>query len=538
MAIRGSLREASLPDVLQLLAMGKKTGCLSVTHRQQFGTIHFERGRISHAAIVNRRDRLGDILVKHGLVSPAALEEAIAAQAAQPQRRIGDLLVAGGHLGREELHEYLKHQIEEAVYLLFTWSQGTFTFEPDVVPDPQDITVSISPESLLLEGARRVDEWSLIEKKIPSLDIVFSLDRDHLAESDVDVTAEQEVVIPLVDGRRDVSAIVEESGLDEFQVGKALFGLATAGFLRRLGRSRGPETAALESRVAEHRNLGVAFYRTSMFDEAQREFKRVVELRGGDAQAEFHLGLVALRQGRLEDAIRTFRGCASRPGGLSAALVNLAYALERAGRIDEARASLVDAAAARPTDPMVRLAQGVLALRGGDAMAAARHLDECTALWAPDERPAAWYHYAALVSALRGDLDRAMMLLEDGVRAHPRAAALHNNLAVVLERRGRYEEAAASVERAISEDPSQAASHKNAGDLHYRAGRYDDALECYQRAVRADPSLGGDVYLKMGNIRYRQRERDEAARYWEQSLSLAPDNPMARNNLEMARRLA
>jgi hypothetical protein len=121
MAIRGSLREASLPDVLQLLAMGKKTGCLSISHRQQFGTIHFDRGRISHAAIVNRRDRLGDILVKHGLVSPAALEAAITAQAAQPQRRIGDLLVTAGHLRREQLHEYLKHQIEEAVYLLFTW---------------------------------------------------------------------------------------------------------------------------------------------------------------------------------------------------------------------------------------------------------------------------------------------------------------------------------------------------------------------------------------------------------------------------------
>lgn len=538
MAIRGSLREASLPDVLQLLAMGKKTGCLSVTHRQQFGTIHFERGRISHAAIVNRRDRLGDILVKHGLVSPAALEKAIAEQAAQPQRRIGDLLVAAGHIRREQLHEYLKHQIEEAVYLLFTWSQGTFTFEPDVLPDAQDVTASISPESLLLEGARRVDEWSLIEKKIPSFDIVFSLDREHLAESDVEVTAEQEVVIPLIDGRRDVSGIVEESGLDDFQVGKALFGLATAGFLRRLGRSRGPETVAMESRVAEHRNLGIAFYRTSMFDEAQREFKRVTDLRGGDVYAEFHLGLIALRQGRLEDAVRTFRGCASRPGGLSAALVNLAYALERAGRIDEARASLVDAAEARPSDPMVRLAQGVLALRGGDVPAAARHLDECAALWAADARPAAWYHYAGLVAALGGDLDRAVMLLEDGVRAYPRAAALHNNLAVVLERRGRYEEAGVAAERAVTEDPSQAASHKNAGDLHYRLGRYDDALECFLRAVRLDPNLGGDVYLKLGNIRYRRRERDEAVQCWERSLALAPDNPMARNNLDMSRRLA
>ena len=538
MAIRGSLREASLPDVLQLLAMGKKTGCLSVTHRNQFGTIHFERGRISHATIVNRRDRLGDLLVKHGLVSPQALDAAIAAQAADPQRRIGDLLVAAGHIRREQLHEYLKHQIEEAVYLLFTWTQGTFTFEPDVVPDPQDVTVSISPESLLLEGARRVDEWSLIEKKIPSLDIVFSLDREHLTESNVDVTAEQEVVIPLIDGRRDVSAIIEESGLDDFEVGKALFGLASAGFLRKLGRSRGPETLAVEARINEHRNLGVAFYRTAMLDEAMREFKRVVDLRGGDVHAEFHLGLIALRQGRLEDAVRTFRSCASRPNGLSAALVNLAYALERAGRIDEARASLVDAAAARPADPMVRLAQGVLALRGGDIPAAAKHFEECGAMWKPESRPAAWYHYSGLVTALRGDLDRAAMLLEDGVRAFPRAAALYNNLAVVHERRGRYEAAAAAADRAITEDPSQAPAHKNAGDLHYRLGRYDDALECYARAVRLDPNLGGDIYLKLGNIRYRRRERDEAVKLWERSLALAPENPMARNNLDMARRLA
>lgn len=538
MAIRGSLREASLPDVLQLLAMGKKTGCLSVAHKNQFGTIHFERGRISHATIVNRRDRLGDLLVKHGLVSPQALEAAIAAQAADPQRRLGDLLVNAGHLKREQLHEYLKQQIEEAVYLLFTWSQGTFSFEPDVVPDPQDVTVSISPESLLLEGARRVDEWSLIEKKIPSLDIVFSLDREHLVESDVDVTPEQEIVIPLIDGRRDVSAIIEESGLDDFTAGKALFGLATAGFLRRLGRSRGPETLSLESRVAEHRNLGIAFYRTSMFDEALREFKRVVDLRGGDAHAEFHLGLIALRQGRLEDAVRTFRSCATRPGGLTAALVNLAYALERAGRIDEARASLVDAAVARPSDPMVRLAQGVLALRGGDIHASARHFEECAQLWKPEARPAAWYHYTGLVAALRGDLDRAAMLLQDGVRAFPRAAALYNNLAVVLERRGRYEEAAAAADRAITEDPTQATSHKNAGDLFYRLGRYEDALECFARAVRLDPNLGGDVYLKLGNIQYRRRERDEAVQLWERSLALAPENPMARNNLEMARRLA
>ncbi len=79
MAIKGSLKEASLPDVLQLLAMGKKTGCLSVTHRSNFGYIYFDKGRICYASIVNRRDRLGDILVKNGVISQAQLDAAIEA---------------------------------------------------------------------------------------------------------------------------------------------------------------------------------------------------------------------------------------------------------------------------------------------------------------------------------------------------------------------------------------------------------------------------------------------------------------------------
>ena len=65
MAIKGSLSEAGLPDVLQLLSLGRKTGCLSVTDRASLGYIYFEQGRICYATIVNRRDRLGDILVKN-----------------------------------------------------------------------------------------------------------------------------------------------------------------------------------------------------------------------------------------------------------------------------------------------------------------------------------------------------------------------------------------------------------------------------------------------------------------------------------------
>ena len=93
MAIKGSLNEASLPDVLQLLAMGKKSGCLSVTHRQNFGYIYFDKGRICYASIVNRRDRLGDILVKNGLITQAQLDQCVAVQNRQRDKRLGEILV-------------------------------------------------------------------------------------------------------------------------------------------------------------------------------------------------------------------------------------------------------------------------------------------------------------------------------------------------------------------------------------------------------------------------------------------------------------
>src|SRR5690606_25783799 len=159
MAIKGSLKEASLADVCQLLAMGQKTGCLSVTDRSKFGQIFFERGRITYATIVNRPDRLGDLLVRDGVISHDELAEAVRRQAENPDKKLGEWLVELGRITREQLERYIRIQVEEAVYSLFTWSRGSFYFEVDQEPEDTEVRLAINPESLLLEGARRVDEW-------------------------------------------------------------------------------------------------------------------------------------------------------------------------------------------------------------------------------------------------------------------------------------------------------------------------------------------------------------------------------------------
>ena len=183
----------------------------------------------------------------------------------------------------------------------------------------------------------------------------------------------------MIDGRRDVAALVDESGLVS-SGRKALYGLATAGFLHRIGKSKASDAVVREARVDEHRNLGVAFYKTGMYEEATREFRRVAELRPNDGQALFYMALVHLRNDRLPQAEESLREAASQPNAPPAVFHNLAFVLERTDRLDDAQIALEEAATrGGGTDPRIQISLGIVALRRGRLedgealLAAARH---------------------------------------------------------------------------------------------------------------------------------------------------------------------
>src|SRR5688572_29257653 len=253
MAIEGSLQDVALADICQLLAMGMKTGCLSLTDRSNFGYVYFDRGRVIHASVLNRPDRLGELLVRNNVITRAQLSSAMEAQGQEKGLRLGELLVRTGALNEEQLQRYISLQIEEAVYHLFTWNQGSFHFDPDQKPDEGVFLVNISPDALLMEGARRVDEWRLLQKKIPSLDVVFAMEKQP--GPDVELTSEQKKLIPLIDGERTVQELVHESGMVEFEVAKALYGLIQPGFAVRAGQRDAAAAAETGTEAAQHLNL-------------------------------------------------------------------------------------------------------------------------------------------------------------------------------------------------------------------------------------------------------------------------------------------
>jgi tetratricopeptide (TPR) repeat protein len=402
--------------------------------------------------------------------------------------------------------------------------------------------VAISPESLLLEGARRVDEWSLIEKKIPSFDLIFEVDAaKRESTSGIELTEHQEHILQLLDGKRDAKGLVEETALGEFDVGKALYGLIAAGFIHRTGRSTGATRVSLGStgaQVDEARNLGVAFYNTGMLQESSREFRRVINLRATDGGAYFYLGLIALRQARWEEAATQFEGAVERGGARASVLYNLGLALEKSGRLEDAEHAFAEASAKARYDWRILTGWGITALRRGDFEVASGRLDRAAEVSGDVTLSALWYWARSLAHAAAEDYQQAESTLRKGLDIHTTHPVLRNNLAVVLEILGQDEEVERLLASALAEDPWMAEVSKNLGDLYYRTGRFDEAWESYQRSAKLQPDLGDDMYFKLGNIAYKRLDSESAAKLWARAVEINPHHGLARTNIETLKALS
>jgi len=535
MAIEGSLQDVNLADICQLLGLGRKTGCLSITDRSNFGYIYFASGRVIYASVLNRPDRLGELLVRNHVLTRKVLSDAMARQATSRGKRLGEILIEMECIEEDKLQRYIQMQIEEAVYHLFGWNQGSFHFDPDQRPEEDDLfLVDINIESLLMEGARRTDEWSLIEKKLPSFDIVLQLDRNPAErDEEVELSKEQRKVLPFIDGVRTVTEIMNEAGLVEFDTGKALYGLIQGGFVSRAGEKSTVAETGGDQKLQEHLNLGVAFYRSGMMEDAAREFEAALEVDPNQGRANFMLALMAFRKGRLDEALERFDAMPEGVRGSYSVQRNRAVALELLGRYDEALEALDRAHRVRPDDHEVHLLKGMVHLkahRAPRALEALRAYRTSPKLKKPSPL---YYAYTVLASAMAGDLDYAVAVGREGLGQYPESGPILVNTGAVLERRGEVEAAEALYKRAVAVSPAPPQAHKNLGDQEWARGDYEAARVQYERAVKLSPRLGDDIYTRLGTLAFKDNDRDVALLLWRRALDLNPHNETVRTNLEM-----
>ncbi|MFI5213290.1 MAG: DUF4388 domain-containing protein [Gemmatimonadales bacterium] len=343
MAIEGPLKELGLHDVFQLLDLSRKTGVMRVTSqlRDNEGMVAFDRGTIVFAEMRTSPLRIGELLLKAGRITDADLERARAIQHKERgARRLGQVLVEMGAVADRDLVRHVEFQVTEVVFHLLSWQEGFFSFrEGPLEGVPADAMVKIRTEKVLMEGARRIDEWSRIEGHIAHLGVVPALAAagDNGDVTRIDLLPAEWEVLARVDGESDVRQIAQGLARSEFEVARTLFGLASTGVVTLsdpgAGRSSRPSAGmdAMDLLMAAERRLesgDVAAAREAALGAA--------ELRPGEPRTHLVLARVHLREQRAAEAVEEARAAARLDPRSSEAYRWLALALAGAGRFAEA----------------------------------------------------------------------------------------------------------------------------------------------------------------------------------------------------------
>lgn len=253
MAIEGPLRELGIHDVFQLLDLSRKTGRLRVTSalRDNEGTVYFKDGRVVSATVRSNPHPLGAILLRAGKITDGDVERARAAQQVPGEvRKLGQILVDQGVLSQRELDRQVRRQVEAVVFELMSWQEGFFSFaEVDLEGMAVDATTAVTTEALLMEGARRIDEWTHIRQRIAHVGVIPSLapvDAGHPPA--LELLPHEWEVLAAIDGEADLRAVAASLGRSEFEVARIAFGLVSTGVIV----VREPQvTAAVEREPAE-----------------------------------------------------------------------------------------------------------------------------------------------------------------------------------------------------------------------------------------------------------------------------------------------
>jgi hypothetical protein len=195
MAFQGSLAELHLPDIIQLISVSGKTGVFHLTDGTHSGEIYLHEGRIVHAQMED---------------------------------------ISG----------------EEAVFALAIWNHGEFRFEPGVATDARTITKNNT--NLLMEAARRLDEWHVLSKKIPSTDSIPEFAVLETREGQINLNTSEWMILSKIDGRRSIKTIATGAGLSAFDVSKILYGLITTGLIH-LKPNAGGTAAPAPTRATSQR---------------------------------------------------------------------------------------------------------------------------------------------------------------------------------------------------------------------------------------------------------------------------------------------
>ena len=156
----GQLELFCLPDLLEFLRAGQRTGKLRMDSGAGAGVVRMRRGKITAASSPNV-GTMGDYLIKHAVLTGEQLRALLQEQRNDPARKTLGLLSIDRRLATAaDVRRALIAQVEDAIRELKDWTTGQFAFEPEPIGDPNlsEIELELDPQAVLLTIFKQEDE--------------------------------------------------------------------------------------------------------------------------------------------------------------------------------------------------------------------------------------------------------------------------------------------------------------------------------------------------------------------------------------------
>jgi hypothetical protein len=221
--LTGSLSAFALPEVLTFLSTGHKSGTLTLSYAEREAWLFFDDGALVHAGSNQEQFRLGSILSRKKKISREDRER-IDDVMRRDGGRFGQLAIQQGVLTEAQLSDFLKIQVSEIVYDAFVWSGGQFSFVPQTSLPSHAVTISINLPNLIMEGARRIDEWEQCVKLLPDSAATYRVvSAPH--DDQIVLTADEWKVLFLINGVRTLEELCHDAEEDPFHVYRVVYGL-------------------------------------------------------------------------------------------------------------------------------------------------------------------------------------------------------------------------------------------------------------------------------------------------------------------------
>jgi hypothetical protein len=232
MALRGNLRDFTITQLLNLINLAQKTGTLVVDGPSEQAHISFREGKLAYAQIGTEENSLAAILHKANKLN-ANQYRAIAERAGQmTDKELGLLLINAGYVSQEDILLNLQSYFTDVIRRLFTWVEGFFRFENDMLPPDDRINVRLDLENLIIEGSRQLREWEELQDEIPSLDMALKFTDRPM--TNLNLSVEEWRVVKYIDPKNTMKQIAAAAKLGDMEIRRIVYGLIQAGLVEMI----------------------------------------------------------------------------------------------------------------------------------------------------------------------------------------------------------------------------------------------------------------------------------------------------------------